>query len=525
MTFFSTAFLALVLAALVLYYLLPGKYRWLVLLAASLAFYLWGSLRAGAYLGFTILTTYAGGRLLGTLNARRKAPDPKTDPGRQKEAEARIKRQKRLVLAVCLLLNFGLLFTVRYWNFTAETLANATAGRLALPAVGLVMPLGLSFYMFQSAGYAIDCYRGKYPPERSLLKFALFASFFPQLVQGPISRFDQLAPQLTEPHPFDARNLKFGIQRVLWGFFKKLVIADRASVVVKAVLGNLEGYGGAMYAMAILAYCIQLYCDFCGGMDIALGIAEMFGVHMAENFRRPIFATSLADYWRRWHITLGAWMRDYVFYSLSLSRTFVKLGSFTRRRFKGKMGKVIPTSLATFVVYLIIGIWHGANFRYIFYGLWNGAIITSSLLLAAPYAKIRARLRIREDGRLYRWFRVLRTMGLVFVGRYITCAPRLLTAAGMLKKTLLHPCLYQLRDGSLRGLGLTGFDFAVVLLGILAVLYAEWRMEHGLDIRARLEEQGPFVQWVFLFVPLAVVCFLGIFRGSAIQAEFIYQQY
>lgn len=521
MTFFSAAFLVLVLAALALYYVLPGNYRWLALLAASLTFYLWGDIRAAAYLGFTTVTTYAAGLLLGALSARRRALAPEE----KKQGEAVLKRHKRLVLALCLLLNFGLLFTVRYWNFLTGAVGQASGGRLSLPTLELLAPLGLSFYIFQSTGYAIDCYREKCAPERNFLKFALFVSFFPQLVQGPISRFDQLAGQLVKPRAFDADHLKFGIQRTLWGFFKKLVIADRAAVVVRTVLGDLDSYGGAMYALAVGCYSIQLYCDFCGGMDIALGIAEMFGIHMTENFRRPIFATSLADYWRRWHITLGAWMRDYVFYSLALSKPFVVLGSFTRRQVKGKLGKVIPTSLATFVVYLIIGIWHGANFRYIFYGLWNGAIITSSLLLAGPYARLRARLGIGEDSRWLHAFRVLRTLALVLVGRYITCAPRLLTAGRMLADTFRRPRLDQLSEGVLWSLGLTGFDLAVVALGSLAVLYLEWRMEKGLDIRRHLEHQRPAVQWLCLFVPLAVVFFLGICRGSAIEVAFIYQQY
>lgn len=519
MSFFSIPFLGLVLGSLVLYYLLPGKARWMLLLGASLGFYLWGGLWAGAYLAFAILTTYWAGMLLGRLN-RRMELIPRQD---RERGLAALRRRKRWVLAACLTLNFGLLFLVKYWDFAAGAASRATG--LALPRLELTVPLGLSFYLFQSAGYAIDCYRGKYPPQRNPLKLALFLSFFPQMVQGPISRFDQLGPQLLEPHPLDARNLKFGIQRVLWGFLKKLVVADRANVAVKAVLGDLGAYGGAMYALGILFYCIQLYCDFSGGMDIALGVAEMFGISLPENFRRPIFAVSLADYWRRWHITLGAWMRDYVFYSLSLSKAFVRLGGRARRRFPGKLGKVIPTSLATLVVYLIIGIWHGANFRYLFYGLWNGAIITSSLLLAGPYARAKSRLGIREDSRWFHGFQMLRTMALVFIGRYITCAPRLLTAGSMLKKTLLHPCLYQLSDGTLWTLGLSPLDLLVVLLGILAVLFAEWRLERGRDLRAELENRGPLVQWVLLFVPLALVCFLGIFRDSAIQAEFIYQQY
>lgn len=160
----------------------------------------------------------------------------------------------------------------------------------------------------------------------------------------------------------------------MWGYFKKLVIAERAAVLVDTVLAHYYNYSGSVIMAAIFFYCIQLYCDFSGGIDITRGVAEMFGIELAENFRRPLYATSLADYWRRWHMTLGQWMRDYLFYPLTLSKPLGKLGKWTRRHIPGKLGKLIPAALATFVVYFVIGIWHGANFRYIVFGLWNGTL-------------------------------------------------------------------------------------------------------------------------------------------------------
>lgn len=202
------------------------------------------------------------------------------------------------------------------------------------------------------------------------------------MVQGPISRFGDLGPQLLAGRSLDFGNLKYGIQLMLWGYFKKLVIADRAAVLVSSVLDHPWDHSGSILAVGVLFYCIQLYGDFSGGIDITRGVAKLFGIDLAENFRRPLYATSLTDFWRRWHITLGTWMRDYLFYPLSLSKPFGKLGKLTRRHIKGKLGKILPTSLATFLVYLVIGIWHGANWRYIAFGFWNGGIITLSLLLS-----------------------------------------------------------------------------------------------------------------------------------------------
>lgn len=513
MTFFSLPFVALVAAALLLYYLAPGKWRWLVLLGASLAFYLWKSPAAGAYILFTVLTNWLAGLRLGALNAKAKAAEDK----------AALKRRKRCLLAAALVLNFGLLFVVKYWNDAAKVVSSVSG--LSLPVFDLLMPLGLSFYVFQSAGYVIDCYRGKHAPEKNVLKFALFVSFFPQVVQGPISRFHQLQPQLIEPHRFEADNLKYGIQLALWGYLKKMIVADRCVAPVSTVFNAPEKFGGAVYVIAVVFYCIQLYCDFSGGIDITRGVAQMFGIDLVENFRRPIFAVSLADYWRRWHITLGTWMRDYVFYPLSFSKAFVRLSRFGRKHLRGKASKVLPMAAATFVVYIIIGIWHGANLRYIFFGFYNGVLMTAAVLLASPFARLRKKLRCDKDTWWYHAFQVLRTALLVLVGRYITRAPRLLVALQMLKKTLLHPCLYQLSDGTLGTLGIETADVIVVLAGVAVLLTVETMQERGVKIRKALERRSVLVQWLCLFVPLLLLTLLGIFRGTAIQAEFIYQQF
>ena len=220
MSFTSAEFIGFLLLTLAAYYLLPRRFQWIVLLVASYGFYLCGGVG------------------------------------------------KQLIVALVTVANFGLLYVVKYWDFTANAVASFSGSRLQLPRLDLLMPLGLSFYMFQSIGYVIDCYRGKYPPQRNVAKFALFTSFFPQMIQGPISRYGQLGNQLTAQHPFDADNLKYGIQLAMWGYLKKLVIADRAAVAVNTVFDNPSGYGGAMTALAVGFYCIQLYCDFSGGIDI-----------------------------------------------------------------------------------------------------------------------------------------------------------------------------------------------------------------------------------------------------------------
>ena len=341
MSFASLPFVGLVTAGVVLYYLVPKRAQWVVLLLASMVFYLVGGVKSAVWLVLVAGLTWLAGLLLEKQNAR-PAPD--------KAAKTAVRSAKKRICAACLVLCFGLLYLMKYWNFTASALPSALGDKL--PRWDFVVPLGLSYFIFQSVGYVIDVYRGKLPAQKNPLKYGLFVSFFPQMVQGPISRYDQLAPQLLAERSLDWRDLKFGIQLCLWGYFKKLVIADRAAVLVNAVITENCPYGGAVIASGILFYCIQLYCDFSGGIDITRGVARMFGIGMAENFRRPIFAMSLTEYWRRWHITLGTWFRDYLYIPLGGSR-------------RGKA----RTALALTVVWFFTGLWHGASWNFVLWGI------------------------------------------------------------------------------------------------------------------------------------------------------------
>lgn len=518
MAFTSWSFLVLAGLTVVLYYLAPRRFQWILLLAASMVFYLAGGFQALVWLLGVILVTWGCGLLLDWQNRRRKAL-PKDD----KAGQAEIKRRKKQIAAAACLLCFGLLFAMKYWNFTVGLLPSGLGGHM--PRWDFVMPLGLSFFIFQSVGYVIDVYRGKVEAQRNIAKYALFVSFFPQMVQGPIGRYDALAPQLTAERSLDWRNVQFGIQLALWGYFKKLVIADRAAVLVNAVVKENCPYGGVVVAFSILLYCIQLYCDFSGGIDITRGVARMLGIEMAENFRRPIFATSLTDYWRRWHITLGQWMRDYLFYPLSLSKPFARLGKWARKHIGGLPGKIFATSLATFVVYFVIGVWHGASLKYIVFGFWNGAVITASLLMERRFQVWKAALHIQDKSLGWRIFMMARTSLLVFLGRYLTRAPRLLTALRLLKTTFTDVRLGQLADGTLLSLGLTGGDLAVIFLGMAAVLAVEFYQERGGHVREALEQKNALVQWLAMVLIVAAVLFLGVFRTGYISSEFIYKQF
>lgn len=508
MSFISVGFIGFVLISLLFYYIVPKKMQWLLLLAISILFYLVGGSKTIVFLAFTTLTTYIAGRLLGKCN----------------KEEKQSKKKKKIIVSITLLLNFGLLFVFKYWNSVVEIFTSFSSAN-NLKKLELILPLGISFYIFQSIGYVIDVYRNKYKPERNILRYSLFTSFFPQIVQGPISRFDSLNKELFSEHKFSFDNLKDGIQLTLLGYFKKLIIADRAAVVVNAVMADYLNQSGSILLVSMILYCIQLYCDFSGGIDITRGVAKMFGITLIENFKRPIFATSLTDFWRRWHISLGSWMKDYLFYPMSLSKTFVKFGKFVRKHIPGKAGKILPVSLVTFIVYFAIGIWHGGSFKYIAFGLWNGVLITTSLLLEPFFIRLKQKLKISDKNKLFYIFQIIRTALIVLMGRYITRAPRLLAVFEMLKITFTKFELIRVFDGTLMSFGITMVDYIVIAVGTLVMLVGEGIDEYGVGTQKLLDKQKPIIQWFALMLLLIALTIFGICRGNYIASEFIYKQF
>ncbi len=353
----------------------------------------------------------------------------------------------------------------------------------------------------------------------------MFVSFFPQLIQGPINRFKELQNQLITGNNFSFDNMQSGTQTILWGLFKKLVIADRAAVLVNSVIPNYEKYDGTIILIAMIMYCIQLYMDFSGGIDIVTGVSKLFGIKIAQNFNRPIFATSYADFWRRWHMSLGAWMKDYLFYPISLSKPFIKFGKFVRGHIKGKLGKIIPVSIATFIVYFAIGIWHGASFKYIAFGLWNGMIITLAILFEPLFISIKEKLKINDKNAFYKFFQMLRTSIIVLFGRYITRAPRFMAAVSMISITFTKFSIDAIKNGELLNLGLELKDLIIIVACTLALLVIEAICEKGINLREKINGKNGFLQLVVMVVSIVVVLYLGVFRGDYIASEFIYKNY
>lgn len=314
MSFTTFEFFLFALMALVVYYIIPKKVRWVWLLILSYMYYFSYHVTTVWMMILTTAVTYTGGILLGKLNSEK--PDKDADRETKKAFKKDITNKKKKVVLCVILLSFGVLAVCKYTNFmigNINGILSAFGSSERLSVLKLTLPLGISFYTFQSVSYVVDVYRGKHEPQKNFFKYALFVSFFPQLLQGPIGRYERLGEQLYEGHAYDLKNIQFGLQRILWGMLKKMVLADRVNAAVTLIFNNYWNYGGWINVFGVILYSIQLYADFSGGIDITIGIAQMFGITMDENFRQPYFSRSIGEFWRRWHITLGTWMKDYIF--------------------------------------------------------------------------------------------------------------------------------------------------------------------------------------------------------------------
>lgn len=531
MSFTSISFLIFALATVTAYYIIPIRYRWVVLLAASYVFYLLSSPNTFIFVLFTTAVTYAGGRWIGSCNDRHKAylaEHGELSRSEKKELKGRNQKKKRLIVALILVIDFGILAVLKYFRYYLQLAGIFDTG-------ALLIPLGISFYTFQSAAYIFDLYRNKIDADKNIGKFALFTAFFPQIIQGPISRHDQLAHQLYEGNRFSYSNLAHGAQLMLWGFFKKLIIADRVAILCSQVFNNHADYTGGAVFVAMLFYTIQIYADFSGGIDIARGVAQCMGIEMTDNFRRPYFANSLSDFWNRWHISLSFWCRDYIFYPVALSKFFGKMGKNLRRVFGDRVGKLFPAIIAQYCTFLTIGLWHGADFKYVAYGLYNGTIIVLALLLDPYFKAAVERLHINISAWWWKGFQIIRTFFIVVFGRLFPKAASFSVAISMFC-SVFRPNTGTPFSETIMSLGLSGIDFAILFVCcgvwfIVSLIEERSRIKAtgssefnpNSAVRALLDEKPLVLRWALFLLLLAAVLSLGIYGPGYDMNAFIYR--
>ena len=495
MSFVSIEFMVFTAVCAAGYYMIPKKYQWVWLLVFSYVYYLAAGPSYLFFILFATTVTYLGG-LWAEAGARWAVP-------------------------AVLLADFGMLAFIKYTNFVLGNI-NGLFGT-NIRELKLLLPLGISFYTFQATGYLLDVHWKRCKAERNPFRFALFLAFFPQIMQGPIGRYSRLADQLYAEREFDMARIERGLYRIVWGFFKKIVIADNAVLYVDAIFDNyntMPGYG----IMGILLYGAQLYADFSGGIDIVIGIAEMLGITLDENFTQPFFATSITDFWHRWHITLGTWMKDYLFYPVTLSRWMGKFGKWCRTKFGKNIGRALPICLANIIVFLVVGIWHGPAWHNIFYGLYNGVIIGVSGLLAKNYRDWKKKFGIEKDSRPFYCFQVIRTFILVNISWYLDRAGSTHQALIMMRDSITKFRIgVDIIDASSTWAGSTYAPLIAALFGCLVVLIHSILRERKIDTRSLLMKKPVVIRCLVLFLLLMSLVVIGnkpLSQGGFIYANF-----
>ncbi len=506
-----------------LYSIFPKKAKWCVLLVGSLAFY---TVAAGGHIEFLLLSAlsvWAVGMIIDKLNdafAKKKKLVPREE---KKALKQKYKNYKLTALTIGVLCNIGFLLVLKYANFFVGTASSLF--KVNLPELSIIQPLGISFYSLQAISYITDVYRGRYKACKNPLRITLYLSFMLTVVEGPIARFDQLGTQLNQGNDFKFKNLVYGAQLVAWGLFKKIVIADRAAELVNNVFDDISQHSGAIIFIAILFYTLQLYCDFSGIMDVMSGLGEMMGIELPVNFSRPFFAKSINEFWTRWHITLGGWLRDYIFYPISLSKPFMKLTKTARQKFNPYYANLIPTAVALFFVWFANGMWHGAAWKYIVYGLYYYVLMMLGLFVEPLSARVCKGLKINRKSKGFALFQMIRTFAIVNIGMLIFRANDLKSVFFAIKAMLLNPNLQSLRVGNKNGLGLDIRDYIVLLVGVVLIFVVGILQEKGIRIRQLIDTLPFVIKFVIFMIAALMIIILGAYGEHYGVADLLYANF
>lgn len=525
MLFPSWAFLLFLAVLVPVYFLVPKRIHWIVLLLANAVFVCVAGLLGAVFMVVTIATVYLAARGIDTLFQKQRdtlaAMKATHTREERKAARLRFEKRRRAVLAACLLVNFGILFALKY----GAMLGRLSAGLFGVKPFGqdLALTMGISFYTFSTVGYLLDVYRETIPAEKNPLKLALFTSFFPLLVQGPITRFETVGKALTEPHSFDGKRFLSASLRIAWGYWKKLIVADRLLVAVKALCARPNVYRGDFILVEMLLYAACLYADFTGGIDITIGVGEMLGITIEENFRRPYFSKSISEYWRRWHITLGEWFKRYVYYPLSVSKPMRALSKGTRR-FGVGVSRRVPVYLATLLVWALTGAWHGSSLTFLVWGLLNGVVILLSEELKPLYAGFHARFPLLSASAFYRGFTVIRTVLLLSSLRILDCYGTVREAFSSFFSMFTTWNWGAVFRGGMQSLGLTGTDYAIAAVGVLVMFALSMAQRKG-AIRPRVLKRGTVFSVCVLLVLIGTILIFGRYGFGFDASQFIYNRF
>lgn len=498
MLFNSIDFLLFFPIVMLIYFLIPKKIKHLWLLAASYYFYMFWNAKYALLMLLSTVITYASGLLIEKI----------------KNSSYELAKQtvlKKWVVAGSFVINLGILFYFKYINFALSILESAFAKihiQLNVPVFDVILPVGISFYTFQALSYTMDVYRDEIYAEKNFFRYALFVSFFPQLVAGPIERSKNLLKQLTAPKKFCFEDAREGLLLMLWGFFLKIVLADRIAIFVGTVYSDFSTYSGAYLVVATMLFAIQIYCDFSGYSTIAMGAAKVLGITLMENFDAPYLSISVAEFWKRWHISLTSWFKDYLYIPLGGSR-------------EGNIRKYINKM----IVFMVSGLWHGAAFSFVVWGGLNGLYQVIGEILQPIRNKLVSVLHLNRDSLGHKLIHIVGTFVLVDFSWIFFRVDRFKDALEIIKSIITVKNPWVLFDGSLYQCGLDEKNFRLIFFGIGILLFSDFCKRKGIKIREVIVKQDYWFRCLLIAVSIGLILLFGMWGPSFDKANFIYFQF
>ena len=499
----SLVYIMFVAVCLVIYWVMPSKRQWYVLLVASLLFYFLNSKAyTFVYLLTSVLTVWGA-----TVYFENCCNDKK----------------RKIVLIITLLINIGLLAVLKYTNLAINTFNLILKEDNAIKPVTWIASMGISFYTLQIVAYLLDVYWKVTAVEHNPFKLLLFTSYFPLMISGPISEYEQLGYQFYEEHRFSYEKVTKGMKRIAWGMIKKLAISNRMAIVVNFLWNDVNTFNGLWIWFAVFLYVIQLYTDFSGCMDIVLGTSECFGIKLVENFKSPLFSKNIQEFWQRWHISLGQWLKNYIMNPLLKSELFLSMGNRAKKIWGKKKGKKVPVYCAMLALWLAMGLWHGSSWKYIIgEGLWFWFVIVVGQLLEEQLIMIKDKLKIR-DGVIWNTFQVIRTNFIFIVGMLFFRASSFLDSLMRIRQSFVL-------EGTKDTIGvainemialLENRGISILVIALIALIIYDAILYKGIDLFDRLKS----LKWIFRWMIYIIMIVIILMSYDVGAQEFAYAQF
>lgn len=507
LTTFNFLFFAVI--TILIYFIIPKKLQWLFLLISSFyfLFYKSFSILNLIYVMIILITSWGAGLIIDKFKN---------------------KKIVKYVLIISVLIILGELVFLKDSNLfitTINHLCNLMGINKQFDLVYRNAPIGISYYSLIMIGYIIDVYRGVCKPQKNILKCALFMSYFPILTSGPFIRYNDMEDKLFGKHKFNYDNFCYGLTRVCWGLFKILVISQRLAIFVNTVYADYYTYNGFYIIIAAMFFVLQLYTNFSGSIDVIMGVSKIMGIDLPENFTSPFYSRTITELWRNWHITLGAWLKDYIFYPLMKSDFIQNLGKFFRKLFGKKVSKKITLYLPMLIMWILIGIWHGGAYTFIISsGILQFIFIFLEDTLAPLAKKINKKLNINTETFGYKFYQCVRTYLLFSFSMIFFRANTVGEAIGIIKNMFAWNPWILLDHTSLYTLGLDMLDFKVLMIS-LVVLFVVDRMQMKFDVIKKVFEQNIVFRWIVLYLLIFSIIIFGMYGPGYDAATFIYRQF